>query len=441
MTTDFWCNVCAGEMEPPNPPPERVATSLENFYQIQREKQAEKEAAATPQPNTTADDFPDDPVTQCALVNQMVEAMQNMDDIVDNFVDNPNENDAVRFVLSVPRKDLLEESWKLLGKAYDAQRGILDPDVFSPEIPNFITRWRLMMGTFRHCKAAVSDLFSVPFVQRYTANPVMELDTKVSNNHTNKMRKYNKEVQGSNKYGGGATTVGDVTEARNGLGEVVERFIKPRKRPLAELLGEDLARFAEVKRLRTRTTTGGSAASGGASGITAAVGIMPTLQGQPAKMQEQPASQEQHTAIQETPAAMLDEAASIQVEPIIDNQLAQQQNQEGSEPLVVSNGLSSPEPSFSDYSPLDQYQAPDHHQSLDGEFGYNSLNQYLPAPELGADAGSLMWDQEHQQPDNSLDFFDLDEYIRRSQPIAGSSGDKNGSQAAEGSESADQSKN
>ena len=61
------------------------------------------------------------------------------------------------------------------------------------------------------------------------------------------MRKYNKEVHGADKYGGGTTTVGDVTEARNGLGEVVERFIKPRKRPLSELLDEDLARFAEVK--------------------------------------------------------------------------------------------------------------------------------------------------------------------------------------------------
>lgn len=102
------------KMDPPSPPPERVATSLEHFRQIQREKQAEREAAATPQPNTTADDFSNDPVAQCALVNQMVEAMQNMDEIVDNFVDNPNENDAVRFVLPVPRKDLLEESWELL---------------------------------------------------------------------------------------------------------------------------------------------------------------------------------------------------------------------------------------------------------------------------------------------------------------------------------------
>lgn len=255
------------------------------------------------------------------------------------------------------------------------------------------------------------------------------------------MRKYNKEVHGADKYGGGATTVGDVTEARNGLGEVVERFIKPRKRPLSDLLDEDLARFAEVKRLRTRTATGGSAASGGASSITAAVGTMPTIQGQPANMQEQPASQEQHTAIQETPAAMRDEAASIQEEPIIDKQLAYQQNQEGSEPLDVSNGLSSPEPSFANYSPLDQYQAPDHQQSLEGEFGYNSLDQYLTGPEPGADAGPLMWDQEYQQPDDFMELFDLDEYIRRSQPIAGSSEGNNGSQAGEGSGSADQSKN
>ncbi|KAJ4385109.1 hypothetical protein N0V85_008240, partial [Neurospora sp. IMI 360204] len=246
------------------------------------------------------------------------------------------------------------------GKAYNAQRGILDPGVSSPEIPNFMTRWRLTVGTFR---------------------------TKVSNNHTNKMKKYNNEVGGAKKYGGGATTVGDVTEARDGSGRVVERFIKPRKRPLTELLGEDLTRFAEVKRpktARTRTATGDSAASGAAYGGTAAVGVMPSIPKEPAVQEELPAIQD--------PAVIQEEAAPIQEKPTIQEEPALRYEEEGSGSLAVSDGQSNPGP-----------------------------------------------DIQPQQPADFMAFFNFDRYLNRNQPIAGESGGNGGSQAAQGSGAAGES--
>lgn len=178
-------------------PDSSQATSLEHFRQLQREEEAARQAAATPAADTAANDFPTNPGTQLAMVNEMVDAMQNMEGIVDNYVNNVTENDAARFVLNAPRKDLVKEAWKLMDKCQDTQLGKLDPGAYSPpEITSAMTRWRLMVNTFRVspsglsryryfaadldmlqvCKAAVSDLFAVSFVQRYAANPVAELD-------------------------------------------------------------------------------------------------------------------------------------------------------------------------------------------------------------------------------------------------------------------------
>ncbi|EGO58619.1 hypothetical protein NEUTE1DRAFT_98864 [Neurospora tetrasperma FGSC 2508] len=366
-------------MDPSNPatPAQQAITSLEHFRQIQAAEEAAAEAAAAAKGNTTAADFPLDPAEQCALIDQFVAALLNTDGIVDNYRHDPTENSEVKFVLGLPREKIVRKGWEVMDYDYKVQRGIIHPDAFCPELPNFMTRWRLTLSTFRKSKAACSDLFTLPYLWRYTCNPVAELE-----------------------FGGSYETINNITTVRNAAGETIETLIKPQKRLLSEFLDDDLAAFAKAKRQRRVT---GSSSTFGATSSSPAVA-----------------------------------AENL---PMIDKQLAHQQNQEGSGPFIVSNVLSSPEPGFANYSPLDQYQAPHHQQSLDGEFGYNSLDQYLTGPEPGADAGPLMWDQEHQQPDDFMDFFDLDEYIRRSQPIAGSSRDNGRSQAGEGSESADQSKN
>ncbi|KAK3484869.1 uncharacterized protein B0T23DRAFT_408834 [Neurospora hispaniola] len=370
-------------MDPSNPatPAQQAITSLEHFRQIQAAEEAAAEAAAAAKGNTTAADFPLDPAEQ---------------------------NSEVKFVLGLPREKIVRKGWEVMDYDYKVQRGIIHPDAFCPELPNFMTRWRLTLSTFRKSKAACSDLFTLPYLWRYTCNPVAELE-----------------------FGGSYETINNITTVRNAAGETIETLIKPQKRLLSEFLDDDLAAFAKAKRQRRVTgsssTFGATSSSPVSDGNAVATQPVEGVAGGISKI----------TSL----SLVTPEAVAAENLPMIDKQLAHQQNQEGSGPFIVSNVLSSPEPGFANYSPLDQYQAPHHQQSLDGEFGYNSLDQYLTGPEPGADAGPLMWDQEHQQPDDFMGFFDLDEYICRSQPIAGSSRDNGRSQAGEGSESTDQSKN
>ena len=96
----------------------------------------------------------------------------------------------------------------------------------------------------------------------------------MSNNHTNRIRKYNNEIRGADKYGRGSTKVGDVTEVRDDTGEVIDRLVRPRKRPLSEvILDQDLVNFLEAKRPRVpraRTPSGGPGSSGAGPSASAA---------------------------------------------------------------------------------------------------------------------------------------------------------------------------
>ncbi|KAK1779784.1 hypothetical protein QBC45DRAFT_392070 [Copromyces sp. CBS 386.78] len=247
-------------MDPPNPSaPGPEFTSLEHFLQVQAAEEAAAKAAVAANDNTTADDFPTDPAEQRALNEQFVTAVLNIVDIVDNYRVDPMENSDVKFIHSLPREKLVRKGWEVMYYDYKVQRGIIHPEAFSPEIPNYMTRFRLTLCTLRSSKAACCDLFTLPMIWRYTCNPVRELETKVSNNHTNKLKEYRKPLDQVRKFGGSYETVGNVTYVKKSTGEVIETLTRPQKRPLTDFLDDDLAAYARVKRQRRAT---GSATSG-----------------------------------------------------------------------------------------------------------------------------------------------------------------------------------
>ncbi|KAH7625408.1 hypothetical protein B0T09DRAFT_315449 [Sordaria sp. MPI-SDFR-AT-0083] len=229
-------------MDPPNlsKSPQQLSeepTSLHQFLEILAAEEAAAEAAVAANGDTTADDFPTNPAEQRALVERLIEAMLNTVDIVDNYCNNSMENSEVKFIHSLPRAKLVRKAWEVMGFNYNVQRGIIHPEAFSAEIPNYMTRLRLSLCTFRSSKAACCDLFTLPMIWRYTCNPVRELE-----------------------FGGSYETVGNVTYVRKSTGEVVATLTRLTKRPLTDFLDDDLAAYARVK--RQRRTTGSSATSG-----------------------------------------------------------------------------------------------------------------------------------------------------------------------------------
>ncbi|CCC14205.1 unnamed protein product [Sordaria macrospora k-hell] len=264
-------------MDPPNlsKSPQQLSeepTSLHQFLEILAAEEAAAEAAVAANGDTTADDFPTNPAEQRALVERLIKAMLNTVDIVDNYCNNSMENSEVKFIHSLPRAKLVRKAWEVMVSNqatmnhtapamaythsslsqwfnYNVQRGIIHPKAFSAEIPNYMTRLRLSLCTFRSSKAACCDLFTLPMIWRYTCNPVRELEIKVSNNHTNKLKEYCKFLDQVSKFGGSYETVGNVTYVRKSTGEVVATLTRPTKRPLTDFLDDDLAAYARRHRL------------------------------------------------------------------------------------------------------------------------------------------------------------------------------------------------
>lgn len=78
----------------------------------------------------------------------------------------------------------------------DIQLGIRNPDLFTPEFPNFMSRFRAFVSFVRvrifcrpsqsprygtnfgvqSTKAGVTDMFAASYMDRYIGNPVAELD-------------------------------------------------------------------------------------------------------------------------------------------------------------------------------------------------------------------------------------------------------------------------
>ena len=222
------------------------------------------------------------------------------------------------------------------------------------------------------------------------------------------MKKYKKEVEAAQKYGSGVTTVGDVTECRDGAGNVVKRIVKPIKRALTEVIDDDLANFVVVKRQKTarvRTPTGNSTASEASSAAEPAatpVAVMPAIAEEP-----------------ESPNAAHEEP--IVVEDIV----------------VLPEGVNVEEE-------LARYQA-----SVDAGIDYLALGQhllsenvhpnnathdhYLTPPANEGNSFLVAGEEQPQQLVYFEKFFDLDKYLNSDsdEPTAGIDGSNDDSHVAE----------
>ncbi|EGO58618.1 hypothetical protein NEUTE1DRAFT_25253, partial [Neurospora tetrasperma FGSC 2508] len=207
---------------------QRYITSQAHFYQ----RKAEKEAAAFSAmvPGNFAD-FPTGAADQCTLVDQMMTAMKDTTAILDN----PDNNAHINCIRAKSDDEVEEKAWEVMFEAYDAQRGKRVSRLLTAYFPNFMDRWEALVALMR---------------------------TKLSNNYTNKMRDFNKDVKAASKFRGSVTTVDRITSIYDAAGNLVSTFVRPEKRPLSDFLGHRLAGIAKPKRVRTRTTTGDSATSG-----------------------------------------------------------------------------------------------------------------------------------------------------------------------------------
>ncbi|KAJ4385108.1 hypothetical protein N0V85_008239 [Neurospora sp. IMI 360204] len=249
-------------MEPNNPPapPQRFITSAAQFHQLQQEARA---AALSSANAAKCADFPKTDDEKLVLIDEVLRAMTNTTLLVDNVGENLNDNADVRAIRNMPRKRQEEMAWTWLYKARDIQLGIRNPDVYTPEFPNFMSRWKAFVSFVRSTKAGATDLFAASYMDRYIGNPIAELDTKVSNNHTNKLKIFNTELKGARDNGRTVTENDDIAEIRDASGALVKSLVRPRKRPLSDFMDRELPpEVAKSKRAsRSRTATGSSAAS------------------------------------------------------------------------------------------------------------------------------------------------------------------------------------
>ncbi|KAK3947397.1 hypothetical protein QBC32DRAFT_374333 [Pseudoneurospora amorphoporcata] len=171
-------------------------------------------------------DFPTHPTDQYPLIDSMKAAMRDESDILDN----PDNNAHINRIRATSDEDLEEKAWDLMFDAYDVQRGKRIPKLSTAYFPNYMDRFDALVALMR---------------------------TKLSNNHTNKVREYNKDVKAAAKFSGRTTTAEDgTTRIYDAAGNLVKEFRRPEKRPLSELLGDRLTSIARPKRARTRTASG-----------------------------------------------------------------------------------------------------------------------------------------------------------------------------------------
>ncbi|KAK1779783.1 hypothetical protein QBC45DRAFT_373942 [Copromyces sp. CBS 386.78] len=206
-----------------SPPAQRYITSHAHLLQ----RKAAREAAAF---NALVlgnfADFPTRPTDQYPLIDQMKAAMRDESDILDN----PDNNAHINRIRATSDEDLEEKAWELMFDAYDVQRGKRIPKLSTAYFPNYLDRFDALVALMR---------------------------TKLSNNHSNKLREFNKDVKAAAKFSGRTTTAEDgTTRIYDVAGNLVKEFRRPEKRPLSELLGDRLASIARPKRARTRTASG-----------------------------------------------------------------------------------------------------------------------------------------------------------------------------------------
>ncbi|KAK3947394.1 hypothetical protein QBC32DRAFT_318880 [Pseudoneurospora amorphoporcata] len=237
----------------------RIIRNAAHFFQ----REAAATAAALNGANAgNCDDFPEHEAEQLACIDQMLDAIDNTEGVIDN---DSSDQKAIR---DLPRDKMETMAWRALYKIKDVQMVLHNPDILTVHFPNYMRY---------SSKAAATQFFAVPLIDRFIANPIMELDTKLSNNNTNAKKVYNSEVKAAESNGRTVTKLDDRAEIRDASGELLKILMKPRKRVLSEFLPPDLAQSpaAKVKRARGSRRGGGASPSPVASFVTPANGGSP----------------------------------------------------------------------------------------------------------------------------------------------------------------------
>lgn len=136
------------------------------------------------------DGFPSDVETQRQLVQQLVDAMTD--------VNNAQDKDAKIPLGRIKKLSPIEfnlMAWTVLLEVRDIQRGQISlprwgKDWEWQECHSFYHRFELVKSALRSHKTVVSSLFDYPFVKRLALHPAAELDRKKSNKVLNWKRKH-----------------------------------------------------------------------------------------------------------------------------------------------------------------------------------------------------------------------------------------------------------
>ncbi|EAA33515.1 hypothetical protein GE21DRAFT_5280 [Neurospora crassa] len=249
-------------MEPTGPParPQRIIRNAAHFHQLE----AEARAAALSGANAGyCGDFPEnDDDAQGVLIDEMLEAMANTAGVVDN------DSSDVKVIRDLPRDKQEIMAWRALFKVRDTQQGLHNPDILTARFPDFTSRWKAVLALVRSSKAGATQFFAVHYLDRYTANPIMELNTKISNNNTNRNKDYNYELKAARDHGQIVTKFDDRAEIRDTSGTLLKTLMKPRKRVLSEFLPPELAQSPAAKVKRSRGSRRGMGASASPVGVS-----------------------------------------------------------------------------------------------------------------------------------------------------------------------------
>ncbi|KAK3338788.1 hypothetical protein B0H65DRAFT_579582, partial [Neurospora tetraspora] len=387
-------------MDPPIAPPprQRYITSQAHFYQ----RKAEKEAAAfnAMVPGNFAD-FPTRATDQCFLVDQMMAAMKDTTDILDN----PDNNAHINCIRAKSDDDLEEKAWEAMFDAYDAQRGKRVHKLLTAYFPNFMDRWEALVALMR---------------------------TKLSNNHTNKMRDFNKDVKAASKFGGSVTTVDRITSVYDAAGNLVRAFVRPEKRPLSDFLGNRLAGIAKPKRARTRAATGDSTISVPASSNSSnsEQPVAGTAGGPMTPIQEEEEDDHAMAAIHED-----EEGVMATTQGKEEGAVGEVEKDDGYEALEGPNGLSTPSPDAFNPHFNNQYPTPTQHLPLGEQSNIANQHPIYPTPDqhesLGEQSEQPSPNGYTVPPNNEMDAnpFPLSAEAHH-EPIASHHGEDVGIQAA-----------
>ncbi|KAK1779788.1 hypothetical protein QBC45DRAFT_392074 [Copromyces sp. CBS 386.78] len=230
------------------PPRKRYIQSMDDFWRL------EMEALMTPKNGGDAPaDLPKTNEERFVWVDQLIAAFRNLTNICDSEADN---HGHIRFVREeLTDVDAERMAWKLLAEMEACESrvgGHSETRIIKAEFKDFTTRMRILLAVMSCCKAAVSNLFQPSIAERFVYNPVTELDTKLSNLHTNQIKAHNVKIADAVKQHGSASFDRNTGELKDHNGTVLEVLPRPQKRRIAEFMPADLLPHAKVKRASRR---------------------------------------------------------------------------------------------------------------------------------------------------------------------------------------------